>query len=62
MSRRAKQKQDHFVNVHDIETRKVLKQFGSFGSRRFAAQAETGIQRTIDIKTQFTTITTKKEQ
>lgn len=54
-------KLDHYVNVLDLETRHVLKQLGPFGSRRFASRAETGIQRTLDIKTQFTMVTTKRE-
>jgi len=58
---RKRTKVDHYVNVHDLESRRVLKQFGPFGSRRFADRAETGIQRTIDANAQFTVVTTKKE-
>jgi len=49
------------VNILDIESRRVLKQIGPLGSRKFAGRTETGILRTLDTKTQFTIITTKRE-
>jgi len=58
---RKRQKFDHYVNVHNAETRKVERQLGPFGSRRFADRAETGILRTLDPRTHFTAVTTKKE-
>ena len=54
-------KPDHYVNVLDLETRRVVKQLGPFGSRRFADRAEVGVQRTIDAVRLFTMVTTKKE-
>lgn len=56
-----KDKPDHYVNVVDIETRRVLKQHGPFGSRKFADRAEVGIQRSTDPNTTFTHVTTTKE-